>query len=128
MTDDPKLLVARGYDCIAEVYLERYARSQVRDRWLEELVALLRVGPIDDSREDWLGTQMFFSHYGAQENEQLIRDAGFSIERAEVVDQDNEQARFLWVIASQRFAAMLSGLRVSGYAAPAQVEPLPVMV
>ena len=202
MTDDPKLLVARGYDCIAQVYLERYARSQVRDRWLEELVALLpraaRVldlgcgagvpvardlaargfevvgvdgsarqielarsnvpkadfihadmtnvefastsfdaiaafysithvpreehatllqqiatwlkpggiflasfgsGQLHDSREEWLGTQMFFSHYGAQKNEQLIRDAGFSIERAEAVDQDNEQARFLWVIA-----------------------------
>ena len=42
--DDSKLLVARGYDTIAEAYLERYARSQVRDGWLKELVALLPDG------------------------------------------------------------------------------------
>jgi hypothetical protein len=42
---------------------------------------------------------MFFSHYDAQANEQLVRDAGFSIERAELVDQGNEQGRFLWDIA-----------------------------
>jgi SAM-dependent methyltransferase len=200
--DDAKLLVARGYDTIAEVYLERYARSQVRDRWLMELIALLpkgarvldlgcgagipvarelairgfRVigvdssvrqielarhnvpgaefihsdmtniefasasfdavvafysithvpreahaillrqiatwlmpsgiflaslgsGQLPDSREEWLGTQMFFSHYDAETNKKLVRDAGFSIERAELVDQDNEHERFLWIVA-----------------------------
>jgi SAM-dependent methyltransferase len=202
MSENPKLLVARGYDTVAERYLERYAQSQVRDRWLEELVGLLPrkahvldlgcgagipvarelttrgfavvgvdgsarqielarsnvpgaefiqadmtevelaaasfdaivafysithvpreehttllrqiatwlksggiflasfgAGQLPGSTDEWLGTQMFFSHYDAETNEQLICDAGFSIERAELVDQDNEDAQFLWIIA-----------------------------
>ena len=200
--DNPKLVVARAYDTIAEIYFERYAGSPVRDRWLKELVALLprrarvldlgcgagipvarelttrgfAVTGVDNSarqiefarsnvpeaqfihsdmmnvefasasfdavvafysithvpreehaillqriatwlkpsgiflaslgadqlpasREEWLGTEMFFSHYDAQTNEKLVRDSGFSIERAELVDEDNEHERFLWVIA-----------------------------
>jgi hypothetical protein len=42
---------------------------------------------------------MFFSHYGADVNEQLVRQAGFDIEEAAVVNQDNENGRFLWVAA-----------------------------
>jgi SAM-dependent methyltransferase len=41
MIDSSKFLVANGYDLIAEVYLERYARSAVRDHWLRKLIALL---------------------------------------------------------------------------------------
>jgi SAM-dependent methyltransferase len=62
-------------------------------------LASLGSGQLPDSREEWLGTQMFFSHCDAQTNERLVRDAGFSIERAELVDQDNEPGRFLWIVA-----------------------------
>jgi hypothetical protein len=48
---------------------------------------------------NWLGVEMCFSHFGAEANEQLLRDAGFVIEHARVVEQDNEDARFLWVVA-----------------------------
>jgi SAM-dependent methyltransferase len=41
MTDDPKSIVATGYDLIAEGYLERYGRSLVRDQWLGKLITLL---------------------------------------------------------------------------------------
>lgn len=203
MTDNPKSLVTSGYDIIAEAYLERYGRSEVRDRWLRELIerlpsgarvldlgcgpgvpvareltkrgfqvvgvdgsarqiqlarsnvpaaefvhndmtevefasesfdavgafysithipraehevllqriaAWLRPGGIfvaslgafhsrDRTEKDWLGVQMFFSHYGADFNERLVRDAGFVIEKTEVVEQDNEDCRFLWVVA-----------------------------
>lgn len=202
MTDEPRTLVAQGYDLIAEDYLARFGRSTVRDRWLrdfiarlpqrarvldlgcgaglpvarelaalgfqtvgvdgsarqielavgnvpgaqfilaemtkvefapasfdaisafysithvprEEHAALLRrvavwlkpggvfVGSfgaddLDDWRGQWLGAVMFFSHYDAQTNEQLARDAGFLLEKAEVVPQDNEDVRFLWIIA-----------------------------
>lgn len=202
MTDDPKSLVASGYDIMAEAYLERHGRSAVRDHWLRKLVALVlgearvldlgcgagvpvareltargfRVVGVDGSarqielarsnvpaaefiqadmtnvglapasfeavaafysithvprdehaallrriatwikpggvlvaslgadqlcdwRGDWLGAEMFFSHYGADINEQLVRDAGFTIEQAELVEQDNDDARFLWTVA-----------------------------
>ena len=39
------------------------------------------------------------SHYGAEVNEQLVRQAGFDIEQAAVISQDNEDGRFLWVVA-----------------------------
>jgi cyclopropane fatty-acyl-phospholipid synthase-like methyltransferase len=51
---------------------------------------------------EWLGTEMFFSHYDASTYEGLVREAGFNIELAEVVDQDNDDARFLWVIARRQ--------------------------
>ena len=52
-----------------------------------------------DSPGDWLGTQMFFSHYDSRTNLALLRGAGFTIGHSEVMDQDNEDARFLWVVA-----------------------------
>jgi hypothetical protein len=42
---------------------------------------------------------MIFSHYDAAGNRTLLADAGFVVERTEVVEQDNEDARFLWVVA-----------------------------
>ena len=202
MTDDPKALVAVGYDAIAETYLERYGRSTVRDCWLGELItrlpqrarvldlgcgaglpvarelaargfdvvgvdgsarqiemarrnvagsefiqadittvelspaafdavaafysmthisreehpALLQriatwlkpgglfiasmgAGQLRDHCEEWLGVPMFFSHYGADENIELVHAAGLTVERTDVVAQDNEDASFLWIIA-----------------------------
>jgi SAM-dependent methyltransferase len=204
---DPKAIVARGYDLLAERYLERFGRSQVRNRWLQELIArvpiparILDLGcgagvpvalrlvqhgfdvlGVDAStrqielaranvpaaefiqadmttldfapasfdavaafysithvpREEhaplfnriaawlkpegqfvaslgagecaewlgaWLGVEMFFSHYDVRAYEGLVREAGLEIERAEIVDQDDDDARFLWVIA-RRLAA-----------------------
>jgi SAM-dependent methyltransferase len=48
---------------------------------------------------EWLGAQMFFSHYDANSYERLVREAGLHIEQAEIVDQDNDDARFFWVMA-----------------------------
>ena len=43
---------------------------------------------------------MFFGcHDGAEVNEQLVCQAGFDVEEAAVVNQDNEDGRFLWVVA-----------------------------
>jgi 2-polyprenyl-3-methyl-5-hydroxy-6-metoxy-1,4-benzoquinol methylase len=200
--DDPKAIVARGYDFVAETYLEQHGRSQVRDRWLDELirrlpprarvldlgcgagvpvalrlteqgfdvlgidvsmrqielarinvpaaeflqadmtavgfapasfdaiaafysithvprakhaellrrianwlkprgllVASLGSGDCAEWRGEWLGAEMFFSHYDAHVYQRLICDAGLTIEYTEVVDQDNDDGRFFWVIA-----------------------------
>ena len=202
MTSDPKSLVASGYDLMAEAYLQRHGRSEVRSHWLRELIGLLpgqtrvldlgcgagvpvareltaggfqvvgvdlsarqielarrnvpaaefvqadmatvELAPtsfdavsafysithvprdehatllqriatwlkpngvfvtslgadqLDDWRGDWLGVEMFFSHYGADINKRLVRDAGLVIERAELIEQDDEEARFLWIVA-----------------------------
>jgi cyclopropane fatty-acyl-phospholipid synthase-like methyltransferase len=202
MAGDPRSVVSRGYDAIGGAYMERYGRSQVRDRWLEEMLARLpdrgrvldlgcgagvpvahrliehgfNVVGVDGSanqielarrnvpeaefihadmtaitflpqsfdaiaafysithipreehamllrriaewlkpgglfvaslgssactdwRGEWLGAEMFFSHYDASTYERLVQEAGFELEHAEVVAQDNDDARFFWVIA-----------------------------
>jgi cyclopropane fatty-acyl-phospholipid synthase-like methyltransferase len=50
---------------------------------------------------DWLGVDMYFSHFSARVNRRLIVEAGFELEHAEVViePEDRHDARFLWVIA-----------------------------
>jgi SAM-dependent methyltransferase len=47
----------------------------------------------------WLGVPMFFSHNDPKDARQIIRDAGLLLERAELVEQDNEETSFLWITA-----------------------------
>jgi SAM-dependent methyltransferase len=67
------------------------------------LIASLGVEDSPDEIEaDWLGVDMFFSHFSARVNRRLIAEAGLIIERA-VVDaepEDRHDARFLWVVAT----------------------------
>ena len=51
--------------------------------------------------EDWLGVDMYFSHFSARVNRRLVEAAGFVIERADVLQEpeDRHDARFLWVVA-----------------------------
>jgi cyclopropane fatty-acyl-phospholipid synthase-like methyltransferase len=48
---------------------------------------------------EWLGTPMFFSHLDPDETKRLINGAGFRLEQAELLKQDNEEATFLWIAA-----------------------------
>jgi cyclopropane fatty-acyl-phospholipid synthase-like methyltransferase len=48
---------------------------------------------------EWLGTPMFFSHHDPEEAKRLINQAGFRPELVELVEQDNEEAKFLWIVA-----------------------------
>jgi SAM-dependent methyltransferase len=112
-----------SFDAVAAFYSithvprgEHAALLQRIAMWLKPMgvfVASLGAGELCDWTGDWLGVDMFFSHYGAATNEQLVRDAGFAIEQATLVEQDNEDARFLWVVArltaSRKIEAAQSG-------------------
>jgi len=54
-----------------------------------------------DIEADWLGVDMYFSHFGAKANRRLVERAGLVIERAEIAvePEDRHDARFLWVVA-----------------------------
>ena len=54
-----------------------------------------------DVEADWLGVDMYFSHFGAKANRRLVERAGFVIDRAEIAvePEDRHDARFLWVVA-----------------------------
>lgn len=74
-------------------------------RWLRPgglLFATMGAGDSPDVVEpDWLGAPMFFSHFGAETNRELVRRAGLELLEAEVVPEleDGQTVRFLWLAA-----------------------------
>jgi SAM-dependent methyltransferase len=54
-----------------------------------------------DVEADWLGVDMYFSHFGAKVNRRLVERAGLIVDRAEIAvePEDRHDARFLWVVA-----------------------------
>jgi SAM-dependent methyltransferase len=54
-----------------------------------------------DIEADWLGVDMYFSHFSARKNRRLVEAAGFLVDSAEVLiePEDRHAARFLWVVA-----------------------------
>jgi 2-polyprenyl-3-methyl-5-hydroxy-6-metoxy-1,4-benzoquinol methylase len=102
----------RSFDAVAAFYsithVPREEHATLLRRvvdWLKPnglFIASLGSDECADWVGEWLGTEMFFSHYDAGTYGRLVREAGFHIERAALVDQDNEDARFLWVIARRQ--------------------------
>jgi 2-polyprenyl-3-methyl-5-hydroxy-6-metoxy-1,4-benzoquinol methylase len=102
----------RSFDAVAAFYsiihVPREEHATLLRRiadWLKPgglFIASLGSGECADWTGEWLGTEMFFSHYDADTYERLVRESRFNIEHAEVVDQDNDDARFLWVIARRQ--------------------------
>lgn len=74
-------------------------------RWLRPGGLFLATMGADDEpgdvEADWLGVDMYFSHFGAKANRRLVERAGFVIDRAEIAvePEDRHDARFLWVVA-----------------------------
>lgn len=65
------------------------------------LLASLGAGDLPEWTGEWLGVEMFFSHFDADTNLRLVAETGFEIERGEVVPEDEagEPVSFLWVLA-----------------------------
>jgi ubiquinone/menaquinone biosynthesis C-methylase UbiE len=73
-------------------------------RWLAPgglFLATLGATDIPDWVGTWLGEQMLFSSYGAEENRRLLRAAGFGLEldEVQVTPEPDGDVSFLWVIA-----------------------------
>jgi len=52
----------------------------------------------DERDDDFFGTTMTWSHFDAETNRRLLRDAGFALEVADVIEDMDE--RHLWVLAT----------------------------
>jgi cyclopropane fatty-acyl-phospholipid synthase-like methyltransferase len=95
-----------GFYTLTHVPRDEHAGLLARIRgWLRPgglMFATMGAGDSPGAVEpDWLGAPMYWSHFGADTNRALVRQAGFTIESAEVVDEDEdgEPVPFLWVIA-----------------------------
>jgi SAM-dependent methyltransferase len=100
-----------SYDAVAAFYvfnhvprdllaplLERIHGWLVRGGWL---LTAFGVSDTEGWTGEWLGAETFFSSYPAETNSRLVREAGFTIDRDEVVtfDEPEGPARFQWVLA-----------------------------
>ncbi|HYG71748.1 MAG TPA: hypothetical protein VEC15_05610, partial [Actinomycetota bacterium] len=47
--------------------------------------------------DDFLGAPMYWSHFDAETNRRLLREAGFEVEEADIAEDMDEH--HLWVIA-----------------------------
>ena len=79
--------------------------------WLRPGGVLIASFGVEDDpggiEQDWLGVDMYFSHFSARVNRRLVEEAGFVVERADVLQEpeDRFDARFLWVVAGAPEAA-----------------------
>ncbi|WP_375454740.1 class I SAM-dependent methyltransferase [uncultured Methylobacterium sp.] len=73
--------------------------------WLKTegvFVASLGTGASGEWVGEWLGQPMFFGHNSEDVSLELLDRAGLLVEESAVEQQDNEDAKFLWVKAIKR--------------------------
>ena len=113
-------LPARSFDAVAAFYSITHVPRSEHDHLLRRIGEWLKPGGLlvaslgADALPDWsgrvAGDAEFFSHYDAETNLKLLRDADFDIERVQVMDQDHDNARFLWVVARTPAGAHVAAL------------------
>lgn len=64
-------------------------------------LASLGGGDSPDWTGEWLGTEMYFSHFDAETNLRMLVEAGFALDLSDIVseDEDGGPVSFLWVLA-----------------------------
>jgi SAM-dependent methyltransferase len=83
-------------------------------RWLRPDGLLLVTMGVTDApgavEDDWLGVPMYFSHFDMPTNRSMVQRAGFVIDSAEVVedDEDGRPVAFGWIIAHRGFEPELA--------------------
>jgi hypothetical protein len=65
------------------------------------LLTAFGVSDMEGWTGEWLGAQTFFSSFLPEVNSRLVREAGFTIERDEVItfDEPEGPVSFQWVLA-----------------------------
>jgi SAM-dependent methyltransferase len=103
---------AATFDAVVAFYSLTHVPREEQGPLLERIARWLRPGGLfiasmgvdDDPGEvehEWLGVDMYFSHFGAKKNRRLVEQAGLAIESAEIdaEPEDRHDARFLWIVA-----------------------------
>jgi SAM-dependent methyltransferase len=100
-----------SFDAVASFYVFNHVPrdllapllASVHDWLVPEgwLLAAFGVSDMEGWTGEWLGAEMFFSSFPPEVNSRLVREAGFAIERDEVVvfQEVEGPGRFQWVLA-----------------------------
>jgi SAM-dependent methyltransferase len=101
-----------SFDAVTAFYSLTHVPRDEQGPLLERIAVWLRPGGVfvasmgagddpGDVEHDWLGVDMYFSHFGAKKNRRLVERAGFKVEEAEIdaEPKDRHDARFLWIVA-----------------------------
>ena len=101
-----------SFDAVLAFYSLTHVPREEQTKLIERICGWLRPGGVflasmgaDDERgdveADWLGVDMYFSHFGAKANRRLVERAGLVVERSEIAvePEDRHDARFLWIVA-----------------------------
>jgi SAM-dependent methyltransferase len=102
----------RSYDAVVAFYsLTHVPRDEqqpliqrIRD-WLRPGGVFIASMGVDDDpgtvERDWLGVDMYFSHFGARRNVRMVEAAHMTVESSEILTEpeDRHDARFLWIVA-----------------------------
>jgi SAM-dependent methyltransferase len=104
-------LPARAYDAVAAFYVFNHVPRDLLEPllanihgWLVPggwLLTAFGVTDMEGWTGEWLGAQTFFSSFPPEVNSGLVREAGFTIDRDEVVEFEEPEGpvRFQWVLA-----------------------------
>jgi SAM-dependent methyltransferase len=103
---------ARSFDAVVAFYSLTHVPRDEQGPLLERIATWLRPGGVfiasmgveEDPggvERDWLGVDMYFSHFGAKKNRRLVERAGLVVESSEIhaEPEDRHDARFLWIVA-----------------------------
>lgn len=79
--------------------------------WLKPgglLVATMGAADEEHWQQDWLGAPMYWSHFDAETNRQVVADAGFEIESSDVISELEDGVAFnhQWIVATKRVVAV----------------------
>jgi SAM-dependent methyltransferase len=104
-------LPAGSYDAVASFYVFNHVPRDLLATlltnihgWLVSggwLLSAFGVSDLEGWTGNWLGAPTYFSSFPAEVNSRLVREAGFGIDRDEVVvfEEPEGTARFQWVLA-----------------------------
>jgi cyclopropane fatty-acyl-phospholipid synthase-like methyltransferase len=104
-------LAPGSFDAVVAIYVFGHVPRAKLPRLLDRISVWLRPGGMllatfarsgrEGVEEDFLGVPMFFGSYPDDETRELLRAAGFELDRVQVVpiEEPEGPASFLWVLA-----------------------------
>lgn len=104
-------LPAASYDAVASFYVFNHVPRDLLapllgriQEWLVDggwLLTAFGISDMEGWTGNWLGAPTFFSSFPAEVNSRLVREAGFTLVRDEVVvfEEPEGKAKFQWVLA-----------------------------